>query len=668
MATKNAINSDSPIEVAFGGTGQATLTDKGVLVGNGTSGIAATVAGTTGQILTGVTSGVPTFSDTCTGNFSFASSTGGGLTVTKVANGLGYVIVLASDGSVWGCGANSSGQLGLGHTRNVLTFTKMIGEGESGCTDIACGSSHTIVIKSGVGYATGYNFYGSLGVGDNTNRTSLTAMVNAGTSGITQVDCLQHGTIARKADVLYGTGRNNNGQLCIGNYDNKNELTIAVNQGASGVTNFACGSDFTIAVKSGVGYGSGFNGQGQLGTNDFTTYNELTAMTSDGTAGITAVACGFYHTMCIKTDAAYGTGDNLYGQLGLNDNTDRDELTACVSPADSGVTALSCGKYSSFILKGDIGYSTGANIYGELGTTSGSKKVFTILQAPGDSGVSSLISHNLSQSTYAIKSSSFYACGYNSNGELATRDVTSRSILTQEGNSAGGTRRLLVTNTDNTNAASNAVIRAEVGGTAGGDPYLQTGLIAISARCWGAKNDTGDAFQVRQTTPMGGFIYTQIETTGEMTKPLQSAFMAYLGSTDSNVTGDGTSFTIGKGNALTEVFDLNSDFNTNGTFTAPVTGRYILGCCICIGGMDSANALLATIVTSNRTYYMTHLSGFAIRSSVNNYLSSVGYVLADMDAADTASFKVQVSGDSGKVSDVIGGSSPITYVYGFLAC
>ena len=49
--------------VANGGTGVVTLTDNGVLIGNGTGAIDVTAAGTTGQVLTGVTGGNPTFQD-----------------------------------------------------------------------------------------------------------------------------------------------------------------------------------------------------------------------------------------------------------------------------------------------------------------------------------------------------------------------------------------------------------------------------------------------------------------------------------------------------------------------------------------------------------------------------------------------------------------------------
>ena len=51
----------SPVQVTFGGTGATTLTLNGVLIGNGTSPVSATAAGTEGQVLQASAAGVPNF-------------------------------------------------------------------------------------------------------------------------------------------------------------------------------------------------------------------------------------------------------------------------------------------------------------------------------------------------------------------------------------------------------------------------------------------------------------------------------------------------------------------------------------------------------------------------------------------------------------------------------
>ena len=82
MATINVINSSDPIEVASGGTGVATLTDNGVLVGSGTSDITALSVGTNGQTLIGSTAADPAM--------AAVTSTGSTITITPGAGTLDF--------------------------------------------------------------------------------------------------------------------------------------------------------------------------------------------------------------------------------------------------------------------------------------------------------------------------------------------------------------------------------------------------------------------------------------------------------------------------------------------------------------------------------------------------------------------------------------------------
>ena len=70
----------SPQPVVEGGTGAQTLTSNGVLLGNTTSAITATTAGTTGQVLTGVTGNAPTFQAPAASSITITGDSGGGLT------------------------------------------------------------------------------------------------------------------------------------------------------------------------------------------------------------------------------------------------------------------------------------------------------------------------------------------------------------------------------------------------------------------------------------------------------------------------------------------------------------------------------------------------------------------------------------------------------------
>jgi hypothetical protein len=152
-----------------------------------------------------------------------------------------------------------------------------------------------------------------------------------------------------------------------------------------------------------------------------------------------------------------------------------------------------------------------------------------------------------------------------------------------------------------------------------------------------------------------------VDTTGVINYPLQSAFSAYKDATASNVTGDATTYTC---TYATEIFDQNSDFDGTSTFTAPVTGRYWLGGIMNFTGTTSSHVTgQIQIVTSNRTYETNVFNPYNTQSA-SGYWSTSFSTFADMDAADTATVAVTISGGT-KVVDVL---QVNTRYYGKLDC
>ena len=94
----------------------------------------------------------------------------------------------------------------------------------------------------------------------------------------------------------------------------------------------------------------------------------------------------------------------------------------------------------------------------------------------------------------------------------------------------------------------------------------------------------------------------------------------------------------------TERFDQNGDYSTP-TFTAPVTGKYLLTAGVRFGDLDTASTyFIMYMVTSNRSYQsIISLDRFSADVA---YLTRTLSVVADMDASDTAKVQVlfQVSG------------------------
>lgn len=234
--------------------------------------------------------------------------------------------------------------------------------------------------------------------------------------------------------------------------------------------------------------------------------------------------------------------------------------------------------------------------------------------------------------------------------------------FTFQHSTSGATVAVLSTNLSNT-ASSDARVASEVAGTSAGDPYYLFDISGGGAFVQGLDNSDSDSYVICSGTAIGTNNTVHITSAGQVTFPLQPAFLAYLGTQDSNVTGDGTQYTLGSGNALTEIFDIGSNFNTNGTFTSPVTGQYQLNGSWYLLQTIATMTIDTVIVTSNNTFHQN--------DNNTTIVTNVGFVvtiLCDMDAGDTATSRVGV-GNGTKVVDIYGSAGdPRNSFSGFLAC
>lgn len=136
-----------------------------------------------------------------------------------------------------------------------------------------------------------------------------------------------------------------------------------------------------------------------------------------------------------------------------------------------------------------------------------------------------------------------------------------------------------------------------------------------------------------------------ISSSGEITKPLQPAFMLTQSSNLYNVTGSGTNYTI---LFDTERFDIGGNVASS-VFTAPVTGKYLLCGVVSVYGITAAaDDLQFNIVTSNETYTQQTQNA----NDLTDYEGHSITIVADMEAGDTAHLTIQVSGEASNVCDI----------------
>eukprot|EP01062_Namystynia_karyoxenos_P039049 TRINITY_DN2838_c1_g1_i1.p1 TRINITY_DN2838_c1_g1~~TRINITY_DN2838_c1_g1_i1.p1 ORF type:complete len:683 (+),score=117.33 TRINITY_DN2838_c1_g1_i1:69-2051(+) len=204
-----------------------------------------------------------------------------GVRVADCACGDEHSVAVLEDGSVWACGANDHGQLGVGDRLPRAEWCPVPPPDDTwSASSVRCGDYHTVVLYSGKGAAScGYNGHGQLGVGDTEPRLQLTPLAGEVAASVAP-GCWwggpHHALCCTPDGAVYGVGHNRNGELGLGDCRNRPELTaipalsgllqLSVPGDDRGGPFVVCGCHHTVAVlQSGLLVAAGDNTHGQLG-------------------------------------------------------------------------------------------------------------------------------------------------------------------------------------------------------------------------------------------------------------------------------------------------------------------------------------------------------------------------------------------------------------------
>ena len=334
--------------------------------------------------------------------------------------------IIKNDNTLWGCGRNYYGRLGLGKDNADKTvFTQSITNTDN-IKSAYCGQAHTLILKNdNTLWGCGYNGEGELGLGDTTNRYIFTQITN----DVKSVYCGgDSNTLILKNDgTLWGCGDNEYGQLGLGDTKNRTIFT-QITTNADNVKSIYCGNGHTIILKNdGTLWGCGTNGSSQLGLGDTksrTIFTQITTNTDD----IKSIYCGASHTIILKNNGTlWACGNNQYGQLGLGDATNRKTFTL-IGINTNNIKSVYCGNSYTLILKNDSTlWGCGANSNGQLGLgNTNSRKEFTQIT----NGVKSVYCGDCH--TLILKNDdTLWGCGLNQYGQLGLGDTTNRTTFTK---------------------------------------------------------------------------------------------------------------------------------------------------------------------------------------------------------------------------------------------
>lgn len=180
-------------------------------------------------------------------------------------------------------------------------------------------------------YTWGFNYFGSLGLGDDIDQFSPTK-INFSNVNVVSVDCGQYHTMALTTNgKLYGWGYNSYGQLGLGN--NKNQYLPRLVNLKKTIISVSCMQFHTFALtKKGELYCWGSNMYSQLGLGKQKYEHGIPIITIPQKLvlreSILSVHCGIKHTIAVTSnDKIYVWGNNENGQLGLGDKNHRSTPT-----------------------------------------------------------------------------------------------------------------------------------------------------------------------------------------------------------------------------------------------------------------------------------------------------------------------------------------------------
>ena len=313
------------------------------------------------------------------GTVNVYSNNSNAITVPQVEEGDGWTVVLKEDGTVWASGVNDVGQLGQGDTVNKNMPVQV---------KIDAGTYLTNVVKISVSYAQG---------------------------------------MALTADgEVYAWGRNNFGQLGVGDTTNRTYATKVKGMNGEGylgnIVDISMGYSIAFAVnENGDLFGWGYGNLNWL-LGEATTYTpvKITKMSNVESVTTEYDSAG----VILSNGETWVWGDNYYGALGNSSTSNGIPEAICLG---NDIKEISFGGHSGYILKKDgTVWSSGYNNYGQLGVgDTTNRTTFTqVVLADGTEAKAKTIKAGTRNLQFIGEDGKVYVTGYNGYGQLCDGTTT----------------------------------------------------------------------------------------------------------------------------------------------------------------------------------------------------------------------------------------------------
>ena len=392
--------------------------------------------------------------NTTTNKSSPVQTIAGGNNWKRVSCGDVHIAAIKTDGTLWTWGNNSYGQLGDNTVTHRSSPVQTVSGGNNWKqVDSSVSRPWVNAIKTdGTLWSWGDNFYGQLGDGTITNRSSPVQTVSGGNNW-KQVSSGLFCAAALKTDgTLWAWGWNGNGEVGDGTTTNRsspvqvvgtNKWVLSLDGNDSVFSNF--GVSYTEYNDDHTGFKVrrtptlwrwGYNLYGGVGDGTITHRNSPVQIYNNADAsGWRQMAYGIYNTSAIKTDGTLWTwGFNDYGTVGSGVFTQTGILIPSPTQIAGGGTnwsQVSCGDYHVGAIKTDgTLWSWGYNLYGHLGNNSSTNLASPVQTVCGGNDWKQ-VSYGRQISSAIKTDGTLWTWGYGITGALGDNTSTLRSSPVQ---------------------------------------------------------------------------------------------------------------------------------------------------------------------------------------------------------------------------------------------
>ncbi|XP_029329276.1 X-linked retinitis pigmentosa GTPase regulator isoform X1 [Mus caroli] len=236
---------------------------------------------------------------------------------------------------------------------------------------LSCGDEHTaIVTGNNKLYMFGSNNWGQLGLGSKSTIIKPTCIKALKPEKVKLAACgRNHTLVSTDTGGVYAAGGNNDGQLGLGDTDDRDTFhQIVFFTPSDTIKQLSAGANTSAALtEDGKLFMWGDNSEGQIGLKD----KSNVCIPHEVTVGkpISWISCGYYHSAFVTMDGElYTFGEPENGKLGLpNELLTNHRSPQRVLAIPERVTQVACGGGHTVVLTEKVVYAFGLGQFGQLG-------------------------------------------------------------------------------------------------------------------------------------------------------------------------------------------------------------------------------------------------------------------------------------------------------------